>query len=319
MAAIDVVSGIASSKSITTAGSLWSIRFSVWNHPPRLTGCSSAGVTPNRGSWTGRCTSERQVRNRTRRADTNVPESILRSAMARLWRVAFWGTCLGSSLSLSCTSSDLSSTAPTPKCEVSVSRLAEAVPAGGATTSLAISTQPECAWDAAPNAPWIADVTPRSGQGNGQLAVRVIANPSPSPRQGNVQVNAEVVPITQEAAPCVFQITPAAREVAAAGGTTTVEVGVLTGCSWTAATDSTWISLRSGATGNGNGVVTLAVDSNPGAARTGLVTVAGRAVTIAQQAIVGPPTPTPPPTPPTPPPPRHRRRRRHHRRRAYSR
>src|SRR5688572_18781571 len=120
----------------------------------------------------------------------------MRSAFSR---VAFWGACFGSSLSLSCTSSDQTLTAPTAKCGVSVSRLAAAVPAAGATTSLAVSTQPECAWDAAANAPWIVDITPRSGQGNGQVAVRVVPNPSPTPRQGNVQVNAEVVSIEQEA------------------------------------------------------------------------------------------------------------------------
>ena len=241
-----------------------------------------------------------QVRYRTRRTvGTDAGEvwaarPIVRMpGMVRVARVVLLAACAGVSLSLACTSSNLSSVGPTTsKCRVSVTRLPGAVAAGGATASLAVSAQPECAWDAASDASWIADLTPRSGQGNGEVAVRVIANPSPAPRQGNVQINAEVVPIAQEAAPCVFQVTPTTRGVPAAGGVTTVEVAAVTGCSWTATSDSSWISVRSGAAGNGSGVVTLAVDANPGAGRTGAVRVAGRTVTVEQQAMGVPPATT---------------------------
>ena len=54
------------------------------------------------------------------------------------------------------------------------------------------------------------------------------------------------------------------------------------GCSWSAQSGMPWISITGGATGSGPGVVALQVAATDGPARTGTVTVAGRAVTVTQ-------------------------------------
>ena len=58
-------------------------------------------------------------------------------------------------------------------------------------------------------------------------------------------------------------------------------------CSWTAASNAAWITVTSGATGNGNGSVAFAVAANLGASRTGTLTIAGQAFTVTQAAVVG--------------------------------
>ena len=42
---------------------------------------------------------------------------------------------------------------------------------GGATT-VSVSALPECAWTVSQSVSWIAEVTPSSGQGNGQIEIR---------------------------------------------------------------------------------------------------------------------------------------------------
>jgi len=66
------------------------------------------------------------------------------------------------------------------------------------------------------------------------------------------------------------------------GGTVTVNVEALSGCSWTAQSSASWMSIASGAAGNGNGAVTVQVGANGGDGRSGTVTVAGNTVTVNQ-------------------------------------
>jgi hypothetical protein len=66
-----------------------------------------------------------------------------------------------------------------------------------------------------------------------------------------------------------------------------VNVTAQGGCDWTAVSNSNFISVTSGASGTGNGVVTLTVSpNNSGASRTGSVTIAGQSFNITQPEIV---------------------------------
>ena len=56
-----------------------------------------------------------------------------------------------------------------------------------------------------------------------------------------------------------------------------------TGCTWTAVSNVPWITVTSGASGNGDGVVQGTIEPNgTGAPRTGTLTVAGVTVTVNQ-------------------------------------
>jgi hypothetical protein len=55
------------------------------------------------------------------------------------------------------------------------------------------------------------------------------------------------------------------------------------GCSWSAATNASWISVVSGASGTGNGTVVYQVQANTtGQARTASLSVAGETLTVNQ-------------------------------------
>jgi hypothetical protein len=201
-------------------------------------------------------------------------------------------------------------TGPTPtKCQLTVAQPSNIVAAGG-TATVAVTAQPECAWTVSGQPAWIVDVTPTSGQGNGSVALRAAPNTVPSMREGEIVVNDNHVRVMQEAAPCIFAIAPDNQTVNASPGSANVAVSTLTGCTWTAKSNASWITIASGAQGNGNGSVSLRIAANNGGSRSGTVTIADRTHTITQQDAAQPPAPAPPappapppgpPTPPTPP------------------
>jgi hypothetical protein len=59
-------------------------------------------------------------------------------------------------------------------------------------------------------------------------------------------------------------------------------VSATSGCGWTAASDSTWITITAGASGTGSGAVSYSLAANTGAARAGTITIAGQSHTVNQ-------------------------------------
>ena len=56
-----------------------------------------------------------------------------------------------------------------------------------------------------------------------------------------------------------------------------------TDCTWSAASNPTWVTISSGASGTGSGRVQLSVAENTGDARSGTLVIAGQTVTVNQQ------------------------------------
>ncbi|MGH9941820.1 MAG: BACON domain-containing protein [Pyrinomonadaceae bacterium] len=88
----------------------------------------------------------------------------------------------------------------------------------------------------------------------------------------------------QFGAVCSYSISPTSQSLPGAGGAGSVNVTAGGGCAWTAASNASWITITSGASGAGNGTVNFTVAANNGTARTGTLTVAGQTFTVAQAA-----------------------------------
>ncbi len=63
-----------------------------------------------------------------------------------------------------------------------------------------------------------------------------------------------------------------------------VNVSAGSGCTWTAVSNASWITVISGSTGTGNGSVGYSLQANIGASRTGTLTIAGETFTVTQAA-----------------------------------
>jgi Putative binding domain, N-terminal/Viral BACON domain len=193
-----------------------------------------------------------------------------------------------------CGSTVATSTGPSPaKCAVTLAVPASPVGSSGDTTTVGVTTQPECAWSASSDAAWITGLTPSSGQGSAQLQMQIAANPDGTARQGDIIVNGERARIRQDAAACRFELSTTEQTMPAGGGTGRITVTAGAGCAWSAQSDAAWVVLTSGTTGTGTGSVAYTIASNAGTTtRSASIVVAGQTVKVTQQAGV----PVPPAT-----------------------
>lgn len=188
------------------------------------------------------------------------------------------------SIATACGSSSISTVAPSGnKCQVSLVSSLQSVPSAGGTGTAAISTTRDCTWTASTSAQWISITDGSTGQGDGSVSFRVAANADPSSRRGTLSVNDASVELTQEAAPCHFTVSASETTVSVSGATVRVSVAASSpACTWTAVSNVPWITIQSGASGSGNGTVTLNVAANTGDNREGAVVVAGETIVLRQ-------------------------------------
>jgi hypothetical protein len=82
---------------------------------------------------------------------------------------------------------------------------------------------------------------------------------------------------------CTFTLSTGSLSFSASGGPGSVGVTTAAGCTWAASSDRAWMSITSGASGNGNGTVAVALTANTAAGeRAGTLTVAGQPVAVRQ-------------------------------------
>lgn len=95
-------------------------------------------------------------------------------------------------------------------------------------------------------------------------------------------------------AACTYPLSPATQSLPAAGGSAGIIVNAGGGCTWTASSDSGWLTIAANGAGAGYGVITVSAGANAtGSPRTATLTVEGQSVTVTQPAAaVPPPAPT---------------------------
>jgi Putative binding domain, N-terminal/Viral BACON domain len=167
-------------------------------------------------------------------------------------------------------------------CTYAASPDTQTVPSSGGSGSVSVSAGAGCAWSASSNASWITITSGASGSGSGTVAFTAASTTGPS-RSGTITVAGHSVTVVQGQG-CTFAISPDTRSVPASGADGTVSVTAGTGCAWTAASNASWITIASGASGSGNGSVSYKVAATSGPARSGSLTIAGRTFTVNQGA-----------------------------------
>jgi len=86
---------------------------------------------------------------------------------------------------------------------------------------------------------------------------------------------------------CTYSISPASRSFDASGGASGISVSTTAGCTWTATSNTSWISITSGDSGTGSGTVNYSVSANTATSlRTGTMTIANQLFTVTQEGIV---------------------------------
>jgi len=174
-----------------------------------------------------------------------------------------------------------------PVCSYSISPVTQGIAAPGGTGAVAVTAASGCAWSATSNASWIRVQAGSTGAGNGSVTFVVTPNTGPA-RSGTASVAGQTVTINQaeSASPslCSYAISPGVATIGASAGSATVAITAPSGCSWTAASQTAWITVISGASGAGSAATTVSITANPGAARSGIVSIAGHTFTVNQSA-----------------------------------
>jgi len=85
---------------------------------------------------------------------------------------------------------------------------------------------------------------------------------------------------------CTYTISPTSQSFDSSGGSGSVTVTTQNGCTWSATSNASWITITSGSSGTGNGTVNYTVSSNSTTSqRTGTMTVAGQTFTVTQEKV----------------------------------
>jgi hypothetical protein len=180
---------------------------------------------------------------------------------------------------------------PTPVCSIAISPGSLAFGSDGGTGTVTVTVASGCAWSATASAPWVTITGGSSGSGAGTVAYTVAANASTDARNAALTVGGQTHAVAQQGrvvTTCTYAISPASADFGKDAATGTVAVTAPPGCTWTAASNSSWVSVTSGGQGSGNGSVAYSVARNLDVAgRTGTVTVAGRSFTIRQGGDIG--------------------------------
>ena len=185
-----------------------------------------------------------------------------------------------------CKSNSTVATSPTQaKCQVALAASSSSIGNQGGTGTVTVTTSPECPWDVSTGVTWLSGLSPTSGQGTGTVEFRAAPNPLPSVREGEIVVNENRLRLSQQAAPCRFELRPGSLAIDAAGGGREVAVSAASACSWTAATDASWIAFTTPVARSGDGTVGVRIAPNSGdERRLGTVVVGDQRVTVTQEA-----------------------------------
>jgi hypothetical protein len=168
-------------------------------------------------------------------------------------------------------------------CSTTIAPPSQSVPAaGGAATSITVTAGAGCTWTATPSQNWITITSGASGSGNGTVGLSIAATTGPA-RSATVTIAGQTHTVSQTSG-CTFSIAPTSHSLDKDAQTPpNIAVTTAAGCTWTAVSNNSFITVESGDSGTGSGTVKYKVTKNTGSGpRTGTLTIAGRTFTVTQ-------------------------------------
>ncbi len=158
--------------------------------------------------------------------------------------------------------------------------------AAASTNAIDVTTLDGCTWNVATTNDWVAIQSPIQNTSSGTVTYTLTDNNSPTDRVAFVTVADQTLVITQRTFVCTYAVSPTNTTRPSSSSTNIVSVTAAAGCIWSASKNAGWITMLPLTNNNGNGTLTYIVNSNPSSlARTGLVTIAGRTLTVVQLGV----------------------------------
>jgi hypothetical protein len=172
-------------------------------------------------------------------------------------------------------------------CGYTLSIPAQSFTSAGGEGGVSITTAGGCGWTASSNSEWITINANSNHDGSASISYTVAANTGTA-RVGALIIAGQSFVVTQAAASgCgAAAIHPTIRPFGSAGGNGQLTVVAPNGCSWSVASNNSWLTLAGSASGVGTGRVRYTVAANPSAqTRIGTLSVAGQVYRVTQTGI----------------------------------
>ena len=175
----------------------------------------------------------------------------------------------------------------TSSCAYTISPASRSFAYIAGTGTVSVTTTTGCTWISVSNDSWITVTSGNSGSGNGSTAYSVAANTTLSSRTGSLTVAGLTHTVTQAAAPgCTYVISPTSASSTSDGGSNVFSMDAGVGCAWTTTPNVSWITIRLGASGTGDGTIDYLVAANTSSnTRTGTITSGGKTFTVTQDGV----------------------------------
>jgi hypothetical protein len=144
---------------------------------------------------------------------------------------------------------------------------------------VSVAAEDGCGWTATGETDWVAIAEGRNGSGNGVVRLAVQAN-NGAARTATLTIAGQA--FTLEQAGCTTAIKP--RDYHSGRGPDEILISVTAdaGCTWTATSPVSWVTVVEGSAGSGDGAVRLRVEPNQGDERTAVLTIAGQPFSLRQ-------------------------------------
>jgi hypothetical protein len=163
-------------------------------------------------------------------------------------------------------------------CAVEISPASASFDEGSDSGKFSVTAPAHCAWSATSAVPWIEVTSGSPGSGNGTVEYSIDRNRDTRSRTGTIAVGNRTFTVEQsgETAPlaCEYSVAPIQfSPCMSAPSSLTATVTTQAGCTWTASSGASWITVTGGRSGKGSGTVSFRVSDNWEAPRNGVVMV----------------------------------------------
>jgi hypothetical protein len=163
-----------------------------------------------------------------------------------------------------------------------------------ATGTFSVTAPNDCAWTSTSSASWLVVSSGNEGSGNGTVSYAVARNLDVVARTATITVVNKTFTVRQsgDIGGCQYSVAPVDLSSCMPAGNLTANVTTQAGCSWTVAPSASWLTVSSGSSGTGSGIITIAFSENYDAPRDGIVMVrwptptAGQNIRLAQAGCV---------------------------------
>jgi len=153
--------------------------------------------------------------------------------------------------------------------------------AGGPGSTTLTLPQASATWSVSSSVKWITITGPTISKGNGIVTYYVAANTSSAARTGYLTIAGIQFNIAQAGLSCTYGVTLGAMTGTLGGVNGTATVSTQSGCGWSAVSNVSWITVKSGSQGTGPGTVGFFIANNPNTSpRSGSLTIAGWAIQV---------------------------------------